>query len=940
MGVVTFAAAVERLAARLRREREASDEARDLAARVGLTVALLRSAERRGLLPPALFGLDAPATASQALARARGDLPALDLAPADVTLAGTEIAAVAQSLDPRDIAAVAARPELIGRLYEQLLARRPDHRKGSGSFFTHPRLADPTVRRTLLPLGTPHRGSPRVLDPAMGTGSLLLPAHRALAAAAVAAGATPREAALAAAGCLHGVDRDPLAVDLCRAALWLEVGDARLDPAALHLRHGDSLLGAWPGQRLSPPGLVIRADGRARGAARRAEGLGLPPRSREEPRDPVALDAWAASWVPCCGAPFLHWERAFPDAGAFDAVIGNPPWEALKPSSRSFFARWDPALPRLGRQAALERRRALLDVHPEADAEWAALQARQTVLGRWVRHVAALRPPGAPFRLQGAGDLNAWKLFAELSMALVRPGGRIGLLLPAAIYTDRGAADLRSALLRSFRWEWLFAFENRARAFPIDNRYKYCVVVAERGGPTDTIRAAFMRRDPSDWDRAEDVAEVVPAATFGGGAVAEVDPTDRLLQRLGPPAGDRIAGDGTGPWALRWATELHTTAHAALFPPRPEWEARGYRATPLGLWLRGPWGASAGAIPSLDGPTLAPEAVEGVAVPLWEGRMIGPLDPAAKAWVEGRGRAARWAEVPWEQKRLGPQYLVDRDVLSLPRVLPGPKVAYARVTSATNARTLAATLLPFGAAADSVFLLRPSGGLLPSLALTGVLGSFVFDAQLRRRLGGLNLSRFVMVEATLPPPDALPPGFPLLVARLCMAHPLFSREWRQLRPTLGDRPPASLWARSRADRLRFGAQLDAVVAAAWGLCARDLAELLSDCACPEGAPATTWAALPPRGHWRVDRALPPQLRSTVLAVAALSALERTDLDRFLASHAHDGWAIPEALDLARLGFPTESGLRQLTPLPPSPPAPEDTTDRDAAWLDALLPPGV
>lgn len=938
---MTFTAAVEQLAAWLRREREAAtDDARELAARVALTVGLLRAAERRGLLSPTLTGLDDPATASQALARARGDLPALDLAPTGVTFAGAEIAAVAQSLDPQDVAAVAARPELIGRLYEQLLATRPHHRKGTGSFFTHPRLADPTVRRTLLPLCAPHRGSPRVLDPAMGTGSLLLPAHRVLTGATVAAGATPQEAALAAAACLHGVDHDPLAVDLCRAALWLEVGDHRLDPAALYLRHGDSLVGAWPGQRLSLPEPAVRAAGRARGAAQRAEGLGLPLHSLDEPRDQTALDAWAASWVPSCGAPFLHWERAFPDAGAFDAVVGNPPWEALKPSSRSFFARWDPELPRLGRQAALERRRQLMDAHPEADAEWAALQARQTELGRWVRQVAALRPPGAPFRLQGAGDLNAWKLFAELSMALVRPGGRIGLLLPAAIYTDRGAADLRSALLRTFRWEWLFAFENRARAFPIDNRYKYCVVVAERGGPTVQLRAAFMRRDPSDWERAEDVAEVVPAATFGGDAVAEVDPTDRLLQRVGPPAGDRIAGDGTGPWALRWAMEFHTTAHAALFPPRPEWETRGYRATPLGLWLHGPWGASAGGIPSLDGSTLAPEAVEGVGVPLWEGRMIGPLDPAAKAWVEGRGRTARWAEVPWAQKRLGPQYLVDRDVLSLPRVLPGPKVAYARVTSATNARTLAATLLPFGAAADSVFFLRPEGGLLPTLALTGVLGSFVFDAQLRRRLGGLNLSRFVMVEATLPPPDALPPGFPLLVGRLCMAHPLFSREWRQLRPTLGDRPPTSLWALSRADRLRFGAQLDAVVAAAWGLCARDLAELLSDCAWPEDAPPATWAGLPPRGHWRVDRTFPPQLRSTVLAVAALSALERTDMDRFLASHAHDGWPLPEALDLARLGFPTESGLRRLTPLPPPPPAPEDTTDRDAAWLDALLPPGV
>lgn len=267
---------------------------------------------------------------------------------------------------------------------------------------------------------------------------------------------------------------------------------------------------------------------------------------------------------------------------------------------------------------------------------------------------------------------------------------------------------------------------------------------------------------------------------------------------------------------------------------------------------------------------------------------------------------------------------------------------------------MAAAVLTLGAAADSVFTLRPAEDALePALCVAGVFGSLVFDAQMRHRLGGLNLSRFVVAGASLPRPGALPPGFAHLVARLALTHPLFAREWLALEATdptglLGACPGRLAWATARADRLRLGAALDALVAHAYGLDDRDLLALLADCALPSGTPAADLRALPPRGDWRVDRREPPELRATVLAVAALRDLLRDGPDALLAG---DGWPLPESRDLRALGFVDAPGgersaRERLPGASASTVGPDEaraTLAADAARIDALLrlagPPG-
>ena len=112
--------------------------------------------------------------------------------------------------------------------------------------------------------------------------------------------------------------------------------------------------------------------------------------------------------------------------------------------------------------------------------------------------------------------------------------------------------------------------------------------------------------------------------------------------------------------------------------------------------------------------------------------MVGSLNFSAKGWVDGRGRRAVWRPVPWTHHRIEPQFLLRAPDARSTRIHPGPKVAYMRIGSSTNARTVISTYLRDVPATDSVFYFLPSREpIRTALALTGVFSTFAYDWAVR-----------------------------------------------------------------------------------------------------------------------------------------------------------------------------------------------------------------
>lgn len=175
--------------------------------------------------------------------------------------------------------------EELGSVYESLLDYRPvittlsngqrhfdlvtgTERKTTGSYYTRPELVQELIKSALEPVMDERLQQARnpaqreqallsitVCDPACGSGHFLLAAARRLARelAKIRSGEeqpTPRDFRHAVRDvirqCIYGVDFNPLAVDLCKLALWIESHNAGTPLSFLdhHIRHGNSLVGA------------------------------------------------------------------------------------------------------------------------------------------------------------------------------------------------------------------------------------------------------------------------------------------------------------------------------------------------------------------------------------------------------------------------------------------------------------------------------------------------------------------------------------------------------------------------------------------------------------------------------------------------------------------------------------------------------------------------
>ena len=347
----------------------------------------------------------------------------------------------------------------------------------------------------------------------------------------------------------------------------------------------------------------------------------------------------------------LEFPDVFRQTGAgFDAVLGNPPWETLQPNSMEFFSNIDPLYRSYGKQEAVQRQKTYF-TDASVERGWLDYNSSFASASNWTKHAgnpfgdprgtnksrdrfavargratgdlhdhwrsARLRAhgfcdPAHPFAHRGEGKAYTYKLFLEAAHALLRPprppvdadgaaraqrrGGRFGFLVPSGLYSDHGARPLRDLFLGRCRWEWLFGVENRDTVFPIHRSYKFNPVVIEKGGATAAIRTAFMRRDVDDWARAEDLATpytVAQIRQFSPKSLALLEIQSRrdleILEKI--YAGAVLLGDdGPDSWRLRYAQgDFNMTSDSHLFPPRPQWEEKGYRPDEYSRWLCGDW---------------------------------------------------------------------------------------------------------------------------------------------------------------------------------------------------------------------------------------------------------------------------------------------------------------------------------------------------------------
>jgi uncharacterized protein (DUF433 family) len=127
-------------------------------------------------------------------------------------------------------------------------------------------------------------------------------------------------------------------------------------------------------------------------------------------------------------------------------------------------------------------------------------------------------------------------------------------------------------------------------------------------------------------------------------------------------------------------------------------------------------------------------------VPLYEGRMVHQFDHAAKAYVSGEGRGAKWRDLEADEKNLVPHYYVDS--AGYPSSI---RACFCNVTGQTNERSLLATVIPEAMPAADTVPVVDTDNVESALVWVSVANSFCCDFLVRQKIS-THLSYFY-VEA-------------------------------------------------------------------------------------------------------------------------------------------------------------------------------------------------
>jgi hypothetical protein len=215
------------------------------------------------------------------------------------------------------------------------------------------------------------------------------------------------------------------------------------------------------------------------------------------------------------------WELAFPevfyqpdgtrrsDAG-FSSVLGNPPWDKIKPERDGFYLAYDPLIRQFQGTQKNRRIEALHQESPVIEEAWkrydfqTGRQAEVLLGGGIYFHQTATveeeveGDDGDPVikKKTTGGDPDCFKLFLERAWQLVSVGRTVGMVMSSSLHNAQGCTGLRRLLLDHCKWKAIVKFDNEMRVFAgVHNQFKFDLVVFEKGGPTHEFDAAFLTRE-------------------------------------------------------------------------------------------------------------------------------------------------------------------------------------------------------------------------------------------------------------------------------------------------------------------------------------------------------------------------------------------------------------------------------------------------------------
>ena len=194
---------------------------------------------------------------------------------------------------------------------------------------------------------------------------------------------------------------------------------------------------------------------------------------------------------------FFDENGEFIENSGFDVVIGNPPWEIWKPNSDEFFSQYDDTYLSLSSTKKKTKRQGeLFETMPRIKDKWEEELNRIEQGSIYFRHTDNFSNQSWTVEGKKTGsDINLYKISVERFLQLLKPDQHLSLIVPDNLMTDLGATGLRHLIFDNYDLEEFLSFENRLGIFQTIHRsYKFAVTTIKKSpSQREEFKAFFYK---------------------------------------------------------------------------------------------------------------------------------------------------------------------------------------------------------------------------------------------------------------------------------------------------------------------------------------------------------------------------------------------------------------------------------------------------------------
>jgi type I restriction-modification system DNA methylase subunit len=543
--------------------------------------------------------------------------------------------------------------------------------------------------------------------------------------------------------------------------------------------------------------------------------------------------------------PF-NWVLEFAEVyaeGGFDVVVGNPPWDRLKPLRDDFFSRYEASfrtLPPDEKDAVQEE--LLEDDH--ISQEWENYLDSMDKRATYFKNSSAyeLQRPEIDGRVKpNPNDLSA--LFLERVYKIADDDSHIAQVLPGVAFNGASCKDIRGHLLDNTRLKALPLFENHGIFDQIDTRYKFGIAVFENQGSTDSVTGIYQEGNVGILQTFDEDAITIPKRVLESySPEARIFPfieSEKKLEVIktlieNPPLGDKTASN----WYMEPYQGLRRTSDSDRFVDESEGEYPVYGGSNIYQFSY-----TSDFFDDIGSPEFWSVKEETDPKKSAKQRMrektIGDLKKAIYEEFDGTGSQKSFVNELLEERR--GKSLTEEDVLLDSTEY---RIVLRDIANSTNERTLISTVLPKGIVCHNTlrtvrnYQIEPYEEGLQEYPLHnfyqpiftdeelfaggGLLNSLPFDYLIRTKVD-THIVTYKFKETQVPHLSEGDEWFDYIWKRAARLN-CYGEEFEEMRDRLGGIEPAT----EMDERREVQAELDAAAFHAYGLDREQTAFVLDD----------------------------------------------------------------------------------------------------------------